>query len=161
HPDFQKADLSSLRAGSLDAVLPPALRAASPKARASLLGMTETFGPYCSDRLDRDMPKEKWGSSGRVLEGVEVRVVDTETGKPVSPGTAGLIKIRGPNLMRGICGLMRHEVFDADGFYDTGDLGLLDADSYLFYRGRKDDMFKVKGATVYPGEVETALQEIP
>jgi len=50
---------------------------------------------------------------------------------------------------------------DADGFYTTGDLGALDADGYMFYAGRQDDMFKVTGATVYPSEVEGALQTVP
>ena len=59
--------------------------------------------------------------------------------------------------MRGICGRVRANVFTPDGFYPTGDLGVLDADGYLFFRGRRDDMFKVKGASVYPSEVETAL----
>ncbi len=63
--------------------------------------------------------------------------------------------------MRGICGRTRDEVFTADGFYPTGDLGYLDPDGYLFFVGRRDDMFKVKGATVYPSEVEAALQSIP
>jgi acyl-CoA synthetase (AMP-forming)/AMP-acid ligase II len=51
-------------------------------------------------------------------------------------------------------------VFDADGFYATGDLGTLDAEGWLWYAGRRDDMFKVKGATVYPSEVEAALRSI-
>ena len=55
---------------------------------------------------------------------------------------------------------MRSEVFDADGFYATGDLGALDADGYLWYSGRLDDMVKVKGATVYPSEVEEALRAV-
>ena len=63
--------------------------------------------------------------------------------------------------MRGICGRTRSDVFRADGFYPTGDLGALDADGYLWYSGRLDDMFKVKGATVYPSEVEAALRTIP
>ena len=57
--------------------------------------------------------------------------------------------------MRGICGRTRAELFDADGYYSTGDLGRLDEDGYLWYAGRRDDMFKVKGATVYPTEVES------
>ena len=52
-------------------------------------------------------------------------------------------------------------MFTVDGFYPTGDLGYLDADGYLFFTGRRDDMFKVKGATVYPSEVEAALQANP
>ena len=68
--------------------------------------------------------------------------------------------MRGRNVMRGICGRTRDATFDADGFYPTGDLGALDADGYLWYHGRRDDMFKVKGATVYPTEVEAALRAI-
>ena len=63
--------------------------------------------------------------------------------------------------MRGICGRTRDETFDVDGYYPTGDLGALDADGYLWYHGRLDDMFKVKGATVYPAEVEAALRPSP
>ncbi len=62
--------------------------------------------------------------------------------------------------MRSICGRTRDATFDADGFYATGDLGALDAGGYLWYHGRRDDMFKVKGATVYPSEVEAALRAI-
>jgi acyl-CoA synthetase (AMP-forming)/AMP-acid ligase II len=51
-------------------------------------------------------------------------------------------------------------VFTPDGFYRTGDLGRVDEDGYLWYSGRLDDMVKVKGATVYPSEVEVALRSI-
>ena len=63
--------------------------------------------------------------------------------------------------MRGICGRTRAEVFTEDGFYATGDVGHLDADGFLFLTGRRDDMFKVRGATVYPSEVEGALHALP
>ena len=66
----------------------------------------------------------------------------------------------GRNMMRGICGRRRSEIFTVDGFYPTGDLGRLDDDGYLFLTGRCDDMFKVRGATVYPSEVEAALRTI-
>ncbi|AMD54520.1 hypothetical protein ATO49_10210 [Mycolicibacterium fortuitum subsp. fortuitum DSM 46621 = ATCC 6841 = JCM 6387] len=63
--------------------------------------------------------------------------------------------------MRGICRRSREEVFTPDGYYPTGDLGYLDDDGFLFYRGRSDDMFKVNGATVYPSEVQRALRSLP
>ena len=47
-----------------------------------------------------------------------------------------------------------------DGFYPTGDLGHIDDDGFLFYHGRSDDMFKVRGATVYPSEVVRALETL-
>ncbi len=122
--------------------------------------MTEAFGPYCGYPADTDMPPSAWGSCGKPFDGTEVRIVDLDTGEPVPAGTIGMIQIRGPNTLRGICRRSREEVFTADGFYPTGDLGHLDGDGFMFYHGRSDDMFKVSGATVYPSEVEQALRSI-
>ncbi len=152
-------DLSALRPGSLEALLPPKLRA-EPGARATLFGMTETFGPYCGYPADTDMPPAARGSCGEPFPGMEIRVIDPEGGAPVASGTVGEIQIRGPHTLRGICRRSREELFTADSFYPTGDLGRLDADGFLFYHGRSDDMFKVSGATVYPSEVERALRGI-
>ena len=79
-----------------------------------------------------------------------------------APGDLGEICVRGPNVMRGICGRTRDDdVLAADGFYrhrrprrrsmPTATSGI---------SGRRDDMFKVKGATVFPREVEAALRSI-
>jgi acyl-CoA synthetase (AMP-forming)/AMP-acid ligase II len=156
HPAFAGAVLSSLRDGSLGALLPPERRPAA-GARANLFGMTETFGPYCGDRLDTDLPDSKFGSCGRPFADIDVRIVEPETGVAQPAGEQGEIWLRGPNLPRGICGRDRSAVFTADGSFRTGDLGRLDQDGYLWYLGRMDDMVKVKGATVYPSEVEGAL----
>jgi acyl-CoA synthetase (AMP-forming)/AMP-acid ligase II len=159
-PAFGLADLSSLRPASLNGVLPRE-RQAAPGARANLFGMTESFGPYCGARLDLDLPPDKHGSCGRPFPGIEVRIVDVDSRAVVEPGARGEILLRGPNLMRGICGRIQSELFDADGWYATGDAGVLDADGYLWFTGRVDDLFKVKGATVAPPEVEAALRTIP
>jgi acyl-CoA synthetase (AMP-forming)/AMP-acid ligase II len=159
HAGSTGVDLSALRAGSLEALLPPGQRA-RPGARATLFGMTEAFGPYCGYPADTDMPESAWGSCGKPFAGMEVRIVDPDGGQPMPIGTAGMIQIRGPHTLRGVCGRNREELFTADGFYPTGDLGHLDADGFLFYHGRSDDMFKVSGATVYPSEVERALRNI-
>ena len=158
-PSFNASDLSSLRPGSLPAVLPPDQRS-KPGSRANLFGMTETFGPYCGAPADTDLPPDKFGSCGRPFEGVEVRIVDPETSERCHPGASGEIWVRGPNVMRGMCGRTHEQVFTPDGFYRTSDLGALDADGYLWYSGRLDDMFKVSGATVFPSEVEAALRAI-
>lgn len=152
-------DLSALQPGSLEALLPPERRP-SPGARANLLGMTESFGPYCGYQMDTDMPRSAWGSCGKPLPGVEIRIVDTETGDLLPTGSVGTIQIRGRQILRGICRRSREEVFTPDGFFSTGDLGRLDADGFLFYHGRCDNMFKVSGATVYPSEVEAGLRAI-
>jgi acyl-CoA synthetase (AMP-forming)/AMP-acid ligase II len=160
HPRFGSVDLSGLRPGSLPAVLPTAERPA-PGARANLFGMTETFGPYCGARLDLDLPSGTWGSCGRPFDGFEVRIVDPVSGRPCEAGVVGEIRVGGPNIMRGICGRTRDATFDAEGYYPTGDLGAVDAGGYLWFHGRLDDMFKVKGATVYPAEVEAAVRAVP
>ncbi|OBI47666.1 class I adenylate-forming enzyme family protein [Mycobacterium sp. E796] len=159
HADRVGADLSALRAGSLEALLPPERRAQR-GARATLFGMTEAFGPYCGYPADTDMPPSAWGSCGKPFPGMEVRIVDTNSGEPVAAGSVGEIQIRGPHTLRGICRRSREELFSRDGFYPTGDLGRFDEDGFLFYHGRSDDMFKVSGATVYPSEVERALRAI-
>ena len=152
-------DLSALRPGSLDALLPPGHRA-QPGARANLFGMTETFGPYCGYPADTDMPPAAWGSCGKPFPGMQVRIVDPDNGEPVTTGTVGMIQIRGPHTLRGICRRAREDVFTDDGLYHR-DVGRLDAEGFLvFYHGRSDDMFKVSGATVYPSEVERALRAI-
>jgi acyl-CoA synthetase (AMP-forming)/AMP-acid ligase II len=156
---FASADLASLRPGSLDPVM-PADQQAKPGQRAGLLGMTESFGPYSGYRLDLTLPPGKEGSCGQVFDGVELRVVDLATGAPVAAGETGELQLRGPNMMRGICGRTRADVFTEDGFYPTGDVGHVDADGFLFLTGRRDDMFKVRGATVYPSEVEGALHAL-
>ncbi|MDA4110289.1 class I adenylate-forming enzyme family protein [Mycolicibacterium holsaticum] len=153
------ADLSALRPGSLEALLPAEHRGA-PGARAKLLGMTESFGPYCGFRADTDMPRSAWGSCGKPFDGMQVRIVDAKTGQPVPAGVTGVIQIRGPHVMRGMCRRGREELFTPDDYYPTGDLGHLDDDGFLFFHGRSDDMFKVSGATVYPSEVEQALRTI-
>jgi acyl-CoA synthetase (AMP-forming)/AMP-acid ligase II len=153
------ADLSALRPGSLEALLPPGQRAA-PGARARLFGMTESFGPYCGYPADTDMPQPAWGSCGKPFDGMQVRIVDPDTGQPAAAGTIGMIQIRGPHTLRGICRRSREDLFTPDGYYPTGDLGHLDDDGFMFYHGRSDDMFKVSGATVYPSEVEQALRTI-
>jgi acyl-CoA synthetase (AMP-forming)/AMP-acid ligase II len=159
HPYRTEADLSTLRPGSLEALLPPEQRG-KPGARATLFGMTEAFGPYCGYPADTDMPPSAWGSCGKPFPGMELRLTDPDTGQPAQAGTIGMIELRGPHTLRGICRRSREELFSADGFYPTGDLGRLDNDGFLFYHGRSDDMFKVSGATVYPTEVEQALREI-
>ena len=139
----------------------PPISGRQPGARAKLFGMTEAFGPYCGYPADTDMPESAWGSPAASRSTAPRSASSTPTpAHPCPPGTIGMIQIRGPNTLRGICRRSREDVFTADGYYPTGDLGHLDDDGFMFYHGRSDDMFKVSGATVYPSEVEQALRGI-
>ncbi|MDG2004718.1 MAG: class I adenylate-forming enzyme family protein [Novosphingobium sp.] len=160
HPDFASTDLSTLTDGSLDAVLPPTRRAQQ-GARANLFGMTESFGPYCGYPLDQDMPEGKWGRCGQPFDGMRLRIVDPDGSAVLAERETGNIQIGGANILRGICGLEREEIFTPEGWYDTGDMGHIDKDGFLWFAGRRDDMVKIKGASVYPSEVESALHSIP
>jgi acyl-CoA synthetase (AMP-forming)/AMP-acid ligase II len=159
HANSVHTDLSALRPGSLEALLPPTQRA-EPGARAKLFGMTESFGPYCGYPADTDMPRSAWGSCGKPFDGMEVRIVRPDSEVPVPAGTVGMIQIRGPHTLRGVCRRAREDVFTVDGYYTTGDLGHLDDYGFMFYHGRSDNMFKVRGASVYPSEVEQALRTV-
>ncbi|MEV5652031.1 class I adenylate-forming enzyme family protein [Nocardia sp. NPDC052254] len=152
-------EIPPLHAGSLDAMLPPDRRP-RPGARANLFGMTESFGPYCGYPADTDMRPAAWGSCGRPFGGMEVRIANPEDGLPVPPGEVGVIQLRGPHTLRGMCRRGREQLFTRDGFYSTGDLGHVDDAGFLFHHGRSDDMVKISGATVYPTEVEAALRTL-
>ncbi len=159
HPDFASTDLSSLRPGSLDAITPGS--APPPGARAPLLGMTESFGPYCGWPLDQLLPEGKHGSIGKPFAHARVRIVDPDSGAVLSADETGAIQVGGPNVLKGICGREREDTFTPDLWYDTGDMGRIDADGFLWFAGRRDDMVKIAGATAYPAETAAMLERLP
>jgi len=160
HPDFANRDLSSLRSGFPE-LLPEAQRPTDPLLRSNALGMTETCGPHTFDRMDVDMPEKRRGSFGRAVEGMEHKVVDPESGEILEPGVFGEICVRGETLMQGLYKLEREEVFDADGFYHTGDGGHFDAEGYLYFVARLGELIKTGGANVTPREVEVLVEALP
>jgi acyl-CoA synthetase (AMP-forming)/AMP-acid ligase II len=93
---------------------------------------------------------------------VELRVVD-DARRSLPPGEVGEVAIRSPAVMRGYWKQPEATaaVLDADGFYHTGDLGVLDAGGYLKLVGRKKEMYIRGGYNVYPVEVEVVLGEHP
>jgi acyl-CoA synthetase (AMP-forming)/AMP-acid ligase II len=147
-PSFAKRDLSSIRRGNLFPILPDAVRPADPALRHAMLGMTETGSVCLTSDDESDQPEHRRGSFGRPAPGFEARVVDGE------------LQLRGPFLMEGYLGRERHEVFEPDGWYRTGDVVAVDADGFVYFEGRRGDMIKTSGANVTPREVEAAIQEL-
>ncbi len=97
---------------------------------------------------------------GRVLPGMAIRITDPDTGNTVQPGGEGLIHIKGPNVMRGY--LNRDELTDETiqhGWYNTGDMGVLDEDGFFSITGRLSRFCKIGGEMVSLSLVEKALQE--
>lgn len=124
-------------------------------------GMTETNPMILRNELD-DPFEVAVRAGGRVAPGVEVRVVDPESGQALPAGKEGEIVVRGSTVMRGY--YRDPETTAAalrNGWFHTGDLGVATPDGYVFYVGRIKDMLKVGGFNVAPQEVEEALRAHP
>ena len=154
-PSFAGRDLTHLRGGYLFGALPPEQRPASLNAICNALGMTETAGPHTRGHLS-PLPENLHGSFGQAAEGIEYRVVDTETGQPVAEGQTGELWVRGDTLMAGLYKREPRDVVTTDGWYPTRDL-VRQREGHLFFEGRCDDLVKIQGANVSPREVEDAL----
>jgi acyl-CoA synthetase (AMP-forming)/AMP-acid ligase II len=128
--------------------------------RANLFGMSESFSAHSAEPINRRMPDDKAGASGRAVNGIERRVVDRDTGEEVPPGEVGELQLRGGALMTGFYKAYRRTVFTPDGFYPTNDLVRIDSDGYLFFVGRTGDMIKTNSANVSRLEVEAALNAL-
>jgi malonyl-CoA/methylmalonyl-CoA synthetase len=122
-------------------------------------GMTETnmntSNPYDGER--------RAGTVGFPLTGTEVRIVGKEDGKPVADGEIGVIEVKGPNVFSGYWQMPEKTAaeFREDGFFITGDLGVIDADGYLTIVGRDKDLVISGGYNVYPKEIEELIDELP
>jgi len=161
HPSRTDRDLSSLRAGNVPDLLPESIVPLDPELRPNALGMTETCGPHPIDRMDIDLPEALRGSFGHSVPGVEHKIVDPKTGERLPTGEFGEICVRGYSLMQGLYKVEREDVFDADGFYHTGDGGFFNPEGVLFFKSRLGDLIKTGGANVSPVEIETALSDCP
>lgn len=106
--------------------------------------------------------KPKAGSAGTPIRGVRVKIVDSEE-RELPSGEEGEICVFGDCVMKGYHNLPEatRSTFTADGWLKTGDIGVLDAEGYLFIRDRLKDMIIVKGLKVFPAQVEAVLLEHP
>ncbi|APH70509.1 malonate--CoA ligase [Aquibium oceanicum] len=122
-------------------------------------GMTETnmntSNPYDGDRIA--------GTVGFPLPGVDLRIVDPESGAAVPQGETGMIEVKGPNVFKGYWRMPEKTAseFRDDGFFVTGDLGIVDGRGYVQIVGRGKDLVISGGYNVYPKEVETEIDQLP
>ncbi len=118
-------------------------------------GLTETSPVLSCGSVDdfRD------GTVGRPIRNVEVRIVD-ERGDAPPVGVGGEILVRGPGIMKGYYKKPEEtrRVIDADGWFHTGDIGLLDEDGFLKITGRAKEMLIIGGENVFPREIEGVLE---
>jgi fatty-acyl-CoA synthase len=162
HPDRPARDLSSLRSGGTVGTPEQIRRVVDLGAReiCNIYGLTETYG-NCAVTDAAEPLDIRTSSVGAPLPGVDLRIVD-ECGRPVAPGEVGEIRVKGYVTV----GYYKDEeknraAFDADGYFVTGDLGTLDAQGRLYFRGRIKEMIKTGGINVAPVEVEETLMAHP
>lgn len=122
------------------------------------LGMSETFGPYSRGDELRAPGYPLCSPIDHVADRFELRVAD-ENDQPVADGEIGEIQVRGYALTPALHKLEREGYFTADGFYHTGDQGLVQGKRVHFV-GRGGDMIKTAGSNVSPAEVELEMQQL-
>ncbi len=133
-------------------------RAATSHAILERYGMTETgmntSNPYEGERIA--------GTVGFPLPGVELRVVAPEGGEVLGTGEIGMIEVRGPNVFKGYWRMPEKTAAEFhDGWFVTGDLGLVGPDGYVQIVGRGKDLVISGGYNVYPKEVESEIDALP
>jgi cyclohexanecarboxylate-CoA ligase len=164
-PSLGAHDLSSLRLFSCGgaSVAPELMRLG--RARIPNLVTKRSYGssefPTIATTTAEDALARGLDTEGRALRGVELRVTD-EAGVPLAAGAEGEIRARGPDCFLGyVDASLDTDCFDTDGFFRTGDLGVLDADGYLRITGRVKDIIVRKGEKISAREVEDLLLEHP
>ncbi len=122
-------------------------------------GMTETnmntSNPYKGAR--------RAGTVGVPLPGVEVQITDPASGESLPQGEVGQIEVRGPNVFQGYWEMPEktREDLREDGFFLTGDLGVIDKQGYVQIVGRAKDLIISGGYNIYPKEIELVLDDLP
>ncbi|HEY9213579.1 MAG TPA: malonyl-CoA synthase [Ancylobacter sp.] len=120
-------------------------------------GMTETCmntsNPYEGERIA--------GTVGFPLPGIAIRITDPSSGAELAAGEIGMVEVKGPNVTKGYWRMPEKTASEFhDGFFITGDLGMIDARGYLHIVGRGKDLVITGGFNVYPKEIEGEIDAI-
>jgi len=171
-PKLMDFDLSSLRGGIVGgSPLPPKTM----EDMVNKLGLTEALNVYglsecgglATTNVMDDPIEKKATTVGIPLENCQVKVIDPESGKEQPAGSQGEIclhdVLKGSSVGTGYYNMpdKTRETIDKDGWFHTGDLGIMGEDGYLRITGRVKDMFLVGGFNVYPVEIENLIIRHP
>jgi acyl-CoA synthetase (AMP-forming)/AMP-acid ligase II len=165
HPDFDPTALGALRSIFLigPSVLLERVQSLLPGCElVAACGMTEAAGIYAiSDREDDVELRAR--AQGKAWPGMEIRIIDVETGADVGPGVIGEILLRGYSVMEGYYRDPEKTAaaLDAEGWLHTGDLYSFTPEGQVAFHGRLKDMLKVGGENVAAIEIEAFLARHP
>ncbi|MFK8016644.1 MAG: class I adenylate-forming enzyme family protein [Gammaproteobacteria bacterium] len=166
HPDFEQTDLSGIRLMNANfAVQPASVGETMEKTLPDIcyvgtFGMTETAGTVTTGRIG-DSRNHRYTRLGAPLPGLEVKILDPETGQEADVGEKGECLIRGYSTFDAYYKSPEKtaEALDEDGWFHSGDICSVDEDGQLMFHGRLKDMLKVGGENVAAAEIEACLQQ--
>ena len=167
HPMFNMFDMSSLRTGIMAGspcptdVMRRVIEEMNMREITIVYGLTETSPGMTQSRTDDPM-EDRVNTVGRAFPGVEVKVIDPETGEECPVGVNGEMCCRGYNIMKGYYKMPEatFQVIDKNGYLHSGDLGFKDEKGNFHITGRIKDMIIRGGENIYPREVEEYLRGI-
>jgi fatty-acyl-CoA synthase len=167
HPERQQYDLSSLEvfvSGGTNVPLEMSRRVKNELGANVLVvyGLTEA-SPVVTQALLDDPPEYQFGTIGRPIPHVEVKLIEPGGAKTVAIGEVGEICSRGFGTMLGYYKMpdKTRETIDDEGWLHTGDLGVMNAEGYINIVGRTKDMIIRGGENIYPREIEELLMRHP
>lgn len=166
-PDFDGYDVSSLQKAVVSAAPTPRDVFAQAKEKFGVYltngyGLSEVCGAVSFTRVEEDSFERLSTSVGKANKGIDIAILDP-AGLYLPPGQQGEVGIKGDAVMKGYYKMPEETemVITGDGYFLTGDMGMLDEDGYLYILGRKKEMYIRGGENVYPPEVEEVLQDHP
>ena len=168
HAEFSKFNLKSLRTGMMSGdFCPPDLMQQTIETM-SIPELTIAYGITEIGLLTQTSCKEKRKGKilytvGEPLEGMELKIINPQTGEDVPTGHNGEICVRTSVMMTGYYNMPQEttELMDKDGWFHTGDLGTKDEDGFYRITGRRRNMLIRGGENIYPLEVEKYLLSFP
>jgi fatty-acyl-CoA synthase len=164
HPDRRRRRLGSMRTGltiGLAEDIEMTMEAVGARELCNVYGSTETYG-NCAVTDAHDPLARRLHTQGLPLPGMDIRVADPETRRPLPAGEIGELCVAGhvtPGYFR--APELDAAAFDGEGYFHTGDLGLVGDDGRVRFRGRLKEMIKTGGINVAPLEVEGVLLQHP
>jgi fatty-acyl-CoA synthase len=168
HPNFARTNLARIKlmnsnlAVQPQAVAQSIMRAMPQALQVGSFGMTEAAGTVCTGSPD-EPDSLRITRLGKPLPGLEVRILDPESGHDVQTGMRGEVLVRGYSVLEGYYKDPEKtaQAIDRDGWFHTGDIGSLDEHGTIMFHGRLKDMLKVGGENVAAAEIEALLGRHP